>query len=220
MIIGFRKRFLFVHIPKCAGDSIRELLLSPGNGGAEFLRKHKTFLDAERVMGSEIRAFTVFAVVRNPFAQVVSFYEHLRKPLRIPREEIGKQYPGTGGQLLPHWASELAMRLDFPSYVKAIYAAPAALPERPQETWFRDLLSWMVSVEGDIGVNRVLRFERLGEELAALAGELRIEGELPWRNASHEPRGQRDYRDRYDATSRRIIETRFAPTLERFGYSF
>jgi tetratricopeptide (TPR) repeat protein len=38
MIIGFQKKFLFIHIPKCAGDSVRELLLDPANGGAQFLR--------------------------------------------------------------------------------------------------------------------------------------------------------------------------------------
>lgn len=96
---------------------MRELLLDHANGGAPFLRKHSGYSEAERVMGGEIQRFTVFAVVRNPFDQVLSFYEHLRKPPRMAPEEIERQYPGTGGRLLPVWTSESGMRLEFPGFV-------------------------------------------------------------------------------------------------------
>lgn len=218
MIIGFRKKFLFVHIPKCAGDSVRELLLDPTNGGGPFLRKHSGYSEAERVMGGEIQRFTVFAVVRNPFDQVLSFYEHLRKPLRMTPEEIERQYPGTGGRLLPIWASELAMRLEFPDFVREVYAADSG--EGRQASWFGDLLSWLRSADGNLAPVRILRFEALQNDILNLAGELGLAGELPWRNASRAQQEAVRYSERYDSASRRIIETRFAPTLERFGYSF
>jgi hypothetical protein len=81
MVIGFRRRFLFVHVPRCAGESITERLLDPANGGGQFLRKHSRYAEAEQVMADEIHRFIAFAVVRNPYDQAVSFYEHLRKPL-------------------------------------------------------------------------------------------------------------------------------------------
>lgn len=218
MIIGFKKKFLFIHIPKCAGDSIRELLLSSANGGSQFLRKHSANADAERMMGEEINRFTAFAVVRNPFDQVVSFYEHLRKPLRMSPEEIARQYPGTGSRLLPVWASELAMRLEFPDFVREVY--PAAHDERPQAAWFGDLFSWLTSVDGNPAPVRVLRFERLREDFSKLAADLGLEGELPWRNASGDPIPRTVYRAHYDSASRGIIEARFAPTLRLFGYHF
>ena len=93
MILGTRKRFLFVHIPKCAGESITALLLNPLNGGTEWLRKHSTYRDAAQTLGHELKTFTVFTVVRNPFAQVFSFYEHLRKPLWMTAEQIEAHYP-------------------------------------------------------------------------------------------------------------------------------
>ena len=218
VIIGFQKKFLFIHIPKCAGDSVRELLLDPANGGAQFLRKHSGYAEAEKVMGREIQRFTAFAVVRNPFDQVLSFYEHLRKPLRMMGEEIERQYPGTGGRLLPVWASELAMRLEFPDFVREIYAADPG--ERRQAAWFGDLLNWLRSVDGNMAPVRILRFESLQEDFSKLAGELGLAGELTWRNASRVQAGGAGYRERYDSASRQIIETRFAPTIERFGYSF
>lgn len=219
MIIGFKKKFLFIHVPKCAGDSISELLLDPENGGAQFLRKHATFGEAERVMDCRISEFVAFAVVRNPFAQVASFYDFLRKPLRIPRDSIERQYPGTGGRLLPVWASELAMQLPFAEYIKAVYVH-GALSEKPQGAWFFDFLSWLVAAEGAFAPVRVLRFERLSRDFAELAAELGLTGVLPWRNASRQPGPAEDYRPRYDSESRRILEAHFAPTLERFGYCF
>jgi hypothetical protein len=218
MIIGFQKKFLFIHIPKCAGDSVRELLLDHANGGAQFLRKHSGYAEAEKVMGREIQRFTAFAVVRNPFDQVLSFYEHLRKPLRMTPEEIERQYPGTGGRLLPVWASELAMRLEFPDFVREIYAADPG--GRRQAAWFGDLLNWLRSVDGNMAPVRILSFESLQEDFSNLAGELGLAGELPRRNASRVQAGGPGYRERYDSASRQIIETRFAPTIERFGYSF
>jgi len=218
MIIGFQKKFLFIHIPKCAGDSIRELLLDPANGGAQFLRKHSGYAEAEKVMGEEIKRLTAFAVVRNPFDQVHSFYEHLRKPLRMTPEEIERQYPGTGGRLLPVWASELAMRWEFSDFVREVYAA---CPDgRRQAVWFGDLLNWLRSVDGDMAPIRILRFEALQKDFSNLAFELGLAGDLPWRNASRDQGSRADYRERYDSASRRVIEACFAPTIEQFGYCF
>lgn len=218
MIIGFQKKFLFIHIPKCAGDSVRELLLDPANGGAQFLRKHCSFAEAEKVMGEEIKSLTAFAVVRNPFDQALSFYEHLRKPLRMAPAEIERQYPGTGGRLLPVWASEFAMRLEFPDFVREVYAADP--DERRQAAWFGDLLTWLKSVDGNLAPVRILRFESIQKDFSNLVGELGLAGELPWRNASRVQGASAEFQSRYDSASRRIIEARFAPTLEHFGYCF
>lgn len=218
MIIGFQKKFLFIHIPKCAGDSVRELLLDPANGGAQFLRKHSRYADAEKVMGEEIQRFTAFAVVRNPFDQVLSFYEHLRKPLRMSPEEIERQYPGTGGRLLPVWASEVAMRCEFRDFVREVYAA--CPEERRQAAWFGDMLNWQRSSEGSLAPIRILRFESLQKDFSNRASELGLVGEMPWRNASRPQVSREDYRDCYDSDARSVIEAHFAPTIEHFGYSF
>jgi|694.fasta_scaffold57030_2 hypothetical protein len=218
MIIGFKKRFLFIHIPKCAGDSMRELLLKPENSGALFLGKHAGYRGAEKAMGEAINGFTVFAVVRNPFDQAVSFYKHLRKPLHISAAEIDQQYPGRDGRLLPLWASELAMSVAFPEFVRQVYGV--AGDTREQAHWFRDSLDWLVSSEGKIAADRILRFETLQEDYSKLAAELGLVGDLPIRGASFPPRGETDYREHYDDEARRIIGERFRPTLEAFGYRF
>jgi hypothetical protein len=218
MVLGFGKKFLFIHIPKCAGDSVREILLSPENGGERFLGKHAGYRAAEKAMEGEIERFTVFAVVRNPFDQAVSFYKHLRKPLHMSATEIDQRYPGYDGRLLPLWASELAMTVSFPEFVRDVYAV--ADDSRDQAHWFRDSLDWLVSSKGDVAVNRVLRFENLRADFSKFADELGLVGELPIRGASFPLRREVDYRELYDDEARRIIEERFAPTLQKFGYRF
>jgi hypothetical protein len=215
MIISFSKRFLFIHVPKTAGESLRELLLIPANGGAQFMRKHSTFMDAKAVMAGYLEQFRVFAVVRNPFEQVVSFYEHLRKPLQMGAGEIELQWPGSNGRLTPHWASQLAMQTDFREYVKRAYDAP----EGPAHL-MRDQCAWLVDVSGSLGRVTVLRFEKLVQDLSVLSQQLELQGSLPWRNESRARIFRGQYREYYDDSSRAIISRHFATTLERFGYEF
>lgn len=215
MVISFRRHFLFIHVPKCAGESITEVLLEPANGGGQFLRKHSRYAEAERILGDDIGRFRVFAVVRNPFDQVLSFYEHLRKPLFIDPTALERQYPGSNGRLQPRWASELAMRVDFTQYVRQVYGG-----EGGPTGWMKDCCDWLTDASGRVAVERVLRHERLAEDFAAVARELGLEGSLPWRNASRPVSGRESHRERYDEPTRRIIAARFRPTLDRFGYSF
>lgn len=215
MIISFSKRFLFVHVPKTAGESLRELLLNPTNGGAQFMRKHASYAEARGILGAEMGRFTTFAVVRNPFDQVVSFYEHLRKPLHMTVEEIEQQWPGSNGKVVPHWASELAMRLPFPDYIQRVYAEP----EGPSHL-LRDQCAWLVDPAGQDASMRLLRFENLAGEFSALAAELTLEGSLPWRNESRARQDRGRHREWYDEASRAVIARHFSRTLERFGYEF
>jgi hypothetical protein len=215
MVIGHHRAFLFVHVPKCAGESISELLLAPANGGSQFLGKHATYAAARGALGDSIDRLESFAVVRNPYEQVLSFYEHLRKPLFVPPQDLERQYPGNGGRLHPHRACELAMRMDFPAYVREAYGGEVPVPRL-----FRDCCAWLTGPDPGIAVRRILRFERLGEEFGLLARELGLSGSLPHLNPCHGAADPRRYRDRYDDASRLIVERHFARTIHEFGYRF
>jgi hypothetical protein len=210
MVISHQRKLLFIHIPKCAGESITEWLLAPQNCGTLFLRKHDRYADAEQVMGGELNGYLTFSVVRNPFEQVLSFYEHLRKPLHVSKEDLERQYPGSDGRL--------AMEMDFPDYVRTVYAASSR--QKRNAAWFDDMLTFLSGIDGRPAVFRILRFENLPEDIGRLAADTGLLGQLPFRNASTTPRTVNAYQARYDGSSRRIIEAWFAPTLQRFGYCF
>ena len=222
MVIGEGLGYLFVHVPKCAGESIRELLLEPVNGGKHFLRKHATYAQAQMALGDAVDRLETFAVVRNPFEQVLSFYEHLRKPMFAAPVAAGHGMPGDGGLLHPHWACRLAMRVDFPTFVVDAYGIdrPSAMGPHEGRNLLRDQCAWLVRADGSIGTRRILRFERLHEDFGTLARQLGLGGSLPHRNAAHATADTRRYRERFDARSRDVVERHFARTIEEFGYRF
>jgi len=93
-MISFQKRFLFVHIPKTAGNSIQSVLReysedqivalrSEQDGIERFglrnpnykIRKHSTLAEYRMALGDEqFRSLYKFACVRNPWDRMVSYY--------------------------------------------------------------------------------------------------------------------------------------------------
>jgi hypothetical protein len=215
MIISFKKNFLFIHIPKCAGESITELLLDTNNYGGQFLKKHSTYSQAERLLGKELKRFNCFAVVRNPYEQVFSFYEHLRKPLGINSALLEQQYPGSGGKLQPEFASRIAMECDFNLYVKTVYSKQSKV-----HVWMCDLCDWLTDIEGKIAITHILQYERLNQDFQLLSRYLNLVGTLQWRNCSRDISTISKYRLAYDAESRSIVQRHFCRTIDTFGYEF
>ena len=117
-------------MPKCVGESITQLILDPRNGGRPFLNKHSAYEAARSVLGSTADDLLAFSVVRSPFAQVLSFYEHLRKPLFVSREAPLAQYPGSNGRIAPYWASDLGCSSTFRRMCVRSTVAPRLPRER------------------------------------------------------------------------------------------
>src|SRR2546423_13434005 len=108
-MISFQKRFLFVHIPKTAGNSIQTVLrdysedevvaLRPEQDGIERfglrnpnykIKKHSTLAEYRDALGNEqFRSLYKFTCVRNPWDRMASYYfTPTQSPERCNREKL------------------------------------------------------------------------------------------------------------------------------------
>ncbi|MDZ7771651.1 MAG: sulfotransferase family 2 domain-containing protein [Balneolaceae bacterium] len=210
MLISREHQFIFIHLYKTAGTSIKQVLRPLIVNGWEWaaaraLKKlklpvpasmdptpypeHATAAELRSAMGPEAfdRKFS-FAFVRNPWDWQVSLYKYM---LKTPA----------------HFQHEKIRRMDnFKEYVFW----------RCQEE-VRLQKNMICSEEGDVLVDYVGRFERLEEDFAEVCRHIGLPSlSLPRTNVSN----TRPYRTFYDRESRKWVEEAFAPDIEMFGYEF
>lgn len=200
-MISLSKGFLFVHIPKTAGNSIQnvlreysedEIVASGGQDGVERfevksgsrdLVKHSTLEEYYRELGKErADGLFKFACVRNPWDRLISYYF---SPHRRETE----------------WSAR-----KFRKFV---------------EKDVQPLQEYFTMSEDDDGspfenVDFVIRFENLNEDFGKVCERLEIPRvELPVRNRSE--RGSAS--DYFDAKLAKWVGDRFAVEIDYFGYT-
>ena len=200
-MISFQKRFLFVHIPKTAGNSIQSVLrdysedelvaLRDEQDGIERfglrnpkykVKKHSTLAEYRAALGEmEFGNLYKFTCVRNPWDRMVSYYF-------------------TPTQNTSAW--------DRKKFRKAIVKV------LPVADYLR-----LDKGKGDpfANVNYIMRFENLADDFRAVCAALDISpAPLPRYNRS----AREHYSKYYDDELRELVGARFAAEIERFGYTF
>ena len=200
-MISFQKRFLFVHIPKTAGNSIQTILrhysedeivaLRADQDGIERfglrnpnykIKKHSTLAEYRAALGeARFRDLYKFTCVRNPWDRMVSYYF------------------GTT-QLVETW--------DRKEFRKLILRALSV----------RDYLQLDKCEADPFGnVDYIMRLENLADDFRAVCARLGIpDAPLPQYNRSN----REHYSKYYDAELCELIRKRFAAEIDRFGYAF
>lgn len=206
MLISDDYRFVFVHVRKTGGSSLRRVLAplalsTPDSRRARLLsraglvrdyrrkvfRAHAPLVDAQRSMPPErFWGYFKFAFVRNPWDRLVSEYEFIRG------------FPG-------HARHRKVMAMDFPAFVR-YQAGRTDAYQFPM----------LVDRSGALGMDFVGRFERLQADFDEVCRRLRLTPErLP-----HANRGsRRDPAAYYDAATREFVARTWSRTIENFGYS-
>ena len=200
-MISFQKRFLFVHIPKTAGNSIQSTLrdysedqlvaLRKEQDGIERfglrnpnykIKKHSTLCEYRDALGNkQFRSLYKFTCVRNPWDRMVSYY------------------------FTPTQSPETWDRKGFQEIIsKAVSVADYLRLDRNEQDPFAN-------------VNYIIRFENLADDFRTVCGMLDISpATLPRYNRS----SREHYSKYYDDELRHLVYTRFAAEIERFGYTF
>lgn len=209
-------RFLFVHIPKTGGTSLRAalkpllysdpwywLMWTPqrlshlsGHRTVTKFPRHAKVIAALEMLPPEIFAdLFKFTVVRNPWDLQVSSFHHLHKEL-------------------PHAVEGLD---DFADFIRHKFN-----PERPAN-FHLDVSStpqteFLSDLRGKLHVDFIARFESLHEDYATICERL----PKPGKPLPHKRKGNRkkDYRTYYTDETAAIVAQAYARDLEAFGYTF
>src|SRR5438128_9544242 len=200
-MISFQKQFLFVHIPKTAGNSIQSILRdysedeivalrSEQDGIERFgvrnpnfkIKKHSTLAEYRGALGEErFHSLYKFACERNPWDRMVSYYF-------TPTQSVGE-----------------LDRKEFRKVIsKALSVADYLRLDRGEDDPFSN-------------VDHVMRFENLADDFQSVCATLGIPTvDLPQYNRS----SREHYSKYYNDELRELVRKRFASEIERFGYTF
>ena len=200
-MISFQKGFLFVHIPKTAGNSIQSALrdysedqlvaLRKEQDGIERfglrnpkykIRKHSTLREYRDTLGDEqFRKLYRFACVRNPWDRMVSYY------------------------FTPTQSAESWDREKFHGIISnAISVGDYLRLNQNEKNPFAN-------------VDYIMRFENLADDFRTVCNQLDISPvTLPQYNRSM----REHYSKYYDDELREFVRNRFTEDIERFGYTF
>jgi len=200
-MISFQKRFLFIHIPKTAGNSIQSILRdysedelvalrSEQDGIERFglrnpkykIKKHSTLAEYKAALGeAQFGGLYKFTCVRNPWDRIVSLYF-------TPTQDMGA------------WHRKKLRKV----ISKALSVAEYLQLDKGERDPFDN-------------ADYVMRFENLADDFRTVCGALGISPTtLPQYNRS----SREHYSKYYDDELRELVRTRFAAEVERFGYTF
>ncbi len=200
-MISFQKCFLFVHIPKTAGNSIQSVLRdysedelvalrSEQDGVERFglrnrkykIKKHSTLAEYRAALGeTQFGNLYRFTCVRNPWDRMVSYYF-------------------TPTQQAEAWDPKKFRRI----ISRTLSVADYLRLDKGEDDPFGN-------------VNYIMRFEKLTDDFRAVCAALDISSPtLPQYNRSN----REHYSKYYNDELRELVRKRFAAEIERFGYVF
>ncbi|MCG7874380.1 MAG: sulfotransferase family protein [Candidatus Thiodiazotropha lotti] len=217
MLLSIKYNFLFVHIAKTGGTSVRSALqplrwrdpwyypmflcsrfshLSGHRIGTKFPRHSRIVAAKELLPEDFFNNLFKFAIVRNPWDLQVSSYHHIR------RER-------------PHLISHIE---DFEHFIRWKLD-----PERPYQyhvdTSIQSQLDYLIDLQGKILVDFIGHYENLAEDFKTITTQLKIDSiSLPHKRRAKDR--SKDYREYYTDDLAELVGNHFKRDIEAFGYRF
>ena len=205
MLVSETRNFVFVHVFKTGGTSVKRALrrysmarwkevanfffkrLGIPQYGPRFYPDHWRVSDLIEAIGETVyQRYFSFAFVRNPWDLEVSHYKYILKASKHPSQELVRRLGG--------FSEYIRWRCDGNAQIQS------------------DLLTW----KDQLAVDFVGRFESLEQDFALICRQLGVRSRLPRLNRTRRD----DYRSYYDDQTREMVEQAFREDLERFSYSF
>jgi hypothetical protein len=206
MLISDSHQFIFVHIRKAAGSSIRDTLeplslVKPEDNWSKIksrflrtekdykkyaFRQHDSITVAKRLMPPELfESYFKFAFVRNPWDRLVSEYEFIRR-----RPDHGRH--------------SKVMKMGFEKYI--VYQS---------KRFDAHQINMLADKDGNLLMDFIGKFENLHDDWNRITEKLGIKNkELTHRKKA----GIKDYDSYYTEESRALVSDLWKRDIEAFGY--
>ena len=210
MILSHRKKFIYIHIYKVAGMSIRKALqpyddLSPADFSAfqnfkfNLAKKFKLFsaLSIDHIKAKEIQKYLnpevytnyhKFTFVRNPWDWQVSLYHFMLQYSDHPQHKLVKKMKTFDEYIEWRVNNDMELQKDF-----------------------------IIDSQGKKIVDYVGRFEHLQKDFSEILEHLSLEPvQLPYINKSK----HKFYKEYYNEHTKNLIGSAFAEDIKLFNYDF
>jgi hypothetical protein len=199
-MINHQHRFIFVHIPKTAGNSVNRVF------GVAW-EQHK---DLARY-ASECNSFDnyfKFAIVRNPWDRLLSDYNYQRKKSR--ENKLHLFTPSGARRTFKQWVhTALSDPFRYPASAWGGEVSDGLHRWSPQIDW--------ISFNGRIAVDQLIKLENLDKGFAKVRKELGLPPvRLPRRNS----RFHWHYSHYYDDSTRDLVAQYYSDDIRQFDYAF
>lgn len=242
MQVSYHKRLniSFIHIIKTGGTSVEKMLrnqtkpsemdrllprrltdklmdrLNPTQSRLARLSKHALAIDYLNCAPQKYKDSFSFAIVRNPWDWLVSWYTFV-KSVRISPDH-GRQWR--------HALHEQVAPLSFEEYIQWVTVENGfqQLPSRRASAFSSKVpilqSDWLTDLDGNLIVDFVGRFEHLSRDVhhAMKQSPARSHAESSLPHVNKSPRDS--YHSYYSNQTRALVEEYFAEDIRRFGYQF
>lgn len=183
-MLDFTSVPVFVHVPRTAGTKIRQTM------GQWDVIQHRTAAQFRAKFGDEWEQIESFTVIRNPFSRLLSIFCLLHRNIEPTPDDFrgwvvsGMMQPG-GLEPVLFPGTQYSMRVTVPQWE-------------------------IVSIDGEIGVKRVFRFEEMPVPLEEYLGM-----SIRWSKMSDAD----DWERFYDSETEKIVRQMYRDDFERLGYA-
>ena len=208
-MINFIRKFIFIHIPKTGGSTIKRHLL-PMRGNTNTLM-HPHILDYVNKL-PECSDFFKFTCVRNPWELVVSRYFYR---LKLIENETGNRSVGNQDVTFEQFVKDEEIYLNsFKSWVNPHSEAYKMYSEGKSYGSQYDLIS---DSDDKVLMDTILRHENFENEVNDFLPSMGIfnSGNFHLNKSEHE-----NYQTYYTAETRNIIAKRFEKDIDYFKYTY
>lgn len=219
MIISHKHKFIFIHIPKCAGSSIARSLreyygydekldnadlnefamfrCDRKYGNADYLNEHSTYNEVKEYFDNNnlnINDYFKFSFVRNPWARRMSQYKYGRRMFKKTNAEWTQKYD----------------KLSFCEFIKMHCDC--------QLNWIsKEAFPPSSKKKHEVAIDYIGRCENLQEDFNNVCDKIGI----PHRQLPHSNKTKhKHYTEYYGDETREIVAETTAKDIEYFGYEF